>query len=120
VTPTETAAVRAALADEKSRTERRLASLTRDHAGIVAASVDSNADDEHDPEGSTIAFERSQVSALAAQARAHLLELAAAEQRLHDGSYGRCESCGDPIATGRLEARPVARTCRDCAELSRG
>jgi RNA polymerase-binding transcription factor DksA len=84
----------------------------------VAASADSNADDEHDPEGSTIAFERSQVGALINQARRHLAELDAAEERLRAGSYGCCESCGRPIPAARLEARPVARTCVSCAARS--
>jgi DnaK suppressor protein len=113
----------AALTEEHRRTTARLAGLTDDHAGIVEASRDSNADDEHDPEGATIAFERSQVSALVRQARAHLREVQAAGRRLQDGSYGRCEVCGAAIAAGRLEARPVARTCVGCAgqvPVSRG
>jgi DnaK suppressor protein len=44
----------AALDDLERRTTERLAALTGDYAGIVEASRDSNADDEHDPEGSTI------------------------------------------------------------------
>ena len=82
---------------------------------MIAASADSNADDEHDPEGSTIAFERSQVGALIAQAREHLAEVEAALGRTQDGTYGVCESCGQPIPSARLEARPVARTCITCA-----
>ncbi len=105
----------ALLHEQRVRTERRLADLTGDFTGIVAASESSNADDEHDPEGSTIAFERSQVGALIAQARSALAEIDAAESRLAEGSYGRCERCGGEIAAGRLEARPVARTCFDCA-----
>jgi RNA polymerase-binding transcription factor DksA len=107
-----------ALTQERMRTQERLADLTGDYAGIVEASEDSNADDEHDPEGSTIAFERSQVGALVEQARTHLAEVDAALARVADGSYGVCESCGGPIAPARLEARPVARTCITCA--SRG
>jgi DnaK suppressor protein len=100
---------------ERETATRLLASLTRDFAGIVAASADSNADDEHDPEGSTIAFERSQVVTLIDQARERLDQVAAAVQRVHDGTYGVCESCGAQIPDGRLEARPVARTCVACA-----
>jgi DnaK suppressor protein len=101
---------------ERRRTLARLARLSGDFTDIVEASRDSNADDEHDPEGATIAFERSQVSALVEQARAHLLEVAAAERRVQDGTYGVCEVCGAAIGAGRLEARPVARTCVRCAE----
>jgi RNA polymerase-binding transcription factor DksA len=107
-----------ALVEERRRTEDRLRSLVGDYAGIVAASADSNADDEHDPEGATIAFERSQVGALVEQARGHLAEVDAALARVEDGTYGVCASCGRPVDPARLEARPVARTCIGCA--SRG
>ncbi|NHA00363.1 TraR/DksA family transcriptional regulator [Nocardioides sp. W3-2-3] len=108
-------AVRRRLAEERAQTLRRLADLTDDYGAVVAASRDTNADDEHDPEGATIAFERSQVGALVRQARRHLEEIDAAERRLDEGTYGTCERCGEPIAEGRLEARPVARLCIDCA-----
>lgn len=91
--------------------------MTAEHDGIVAASVDNNADDEHDPEGSTIAFERAQVAALAAQARAHLDDLDRAVARLDQGTYAVCERCGSPITAERLSARPATRTCIDCAAI---
>nr|WP_245603857.1 TraR/DksA C4-type zinc finger protein [Intrasporangium oryzae] len=75
------------------------------------ASEDSNADDEHDPEGATIAYERSQIAALIDQAQAHLAAIDAAEERLEAGTYGLCSVCGEPIPEGRLEARPTATTC---------
>src|SRR5215218_4859694 len=100
---------------EREQALRRLAALTDDFDSIVAASRDTNADDEHDPEGTTIAFERSQVSTVVRQVRKHLAEIDAALQRLDAGTYGICEKCGQPIGEGRLEARPVARTCIGCA-----
>ena len=93
----------------------RLGALRAEVAGIVEASRDSNADDEHDPDGATIAFERAQVDALARDAAARVEEVDAALARLDAGSYGVCEACGQPIAAGRLEARPTARTCVGCA-----
>ena len=110
---------RARLEAERASTLERLAVLRADFAGLVAASADSNAD-EHDPEGSTIAFERSQLGALAQQARRHLADIADAQLRLANGRYGLCESCGRPIAQARLEARPVARTCIACASSRDG
>jgi DnaK suppressor protein len=107
--------VRERLEAERAQTLRRLINLTDDYDAVVAASRDTNADDEHDPEGATIAFERSQVGALVRDARHHLAEIDAAEARLEAGTYGTCENCGEPIAEGRLEARPVARTCIRCA-----
>ncbi|MEO5708572.1 MAG: TraR/DksA C4-type zinc finger protein [Nocardioidaceae bacterium] len=105
---------RSALSDLRRRTTERLVALTGDYDGIVEASRDSNADDEHDPEGSTIAFERSQVGTLVADARRQLAEVEAALVRLDDGSYGTCVVCGDAIPAPRLEARPTARTHVGC------
>ena len=93
----------------------RLRALRAEVAGIVEASRDSNADDEHDPDGATIAFERAQVDALARDAAARVEDVDAALARLGAGTYGVCEACGRPIADGRLEARPTARTCVACA-----
>ncbi len=105
----------ARLEEERRRTTQRLERLRHDHEGFVAASLNSNADDEHDPEGATIAFERSQVETLVRRLQQHLADIEAAEQRLADGTYGICERCGGLIPEGRLEARPTARTCIACA-----
>ncbi len=106
---------RSLLEDERRRTEVRLAALTADYEGVISASRDTNADDEHDPEGATIAFERSQVGTLLTQAREHIAEVDAALERLDAGSYGTCECCCEPIAADRLQARPTARQCIRCA-----
>ncbi|WP_219996211.1 TraR/DksA family transcriptional regulator [Nocardioides humi] len=100
---------------ERREALRRLAGLTGDFEEVVAASRDTNADDEHDPEGATIAFERSQLATLVLQARRHLAEVEAALDRVAAGTYGTCERCGRPIAPARLEARPAARSCIACA-----
>jgi DnaK suppressor protein len=100
---------------ERAEALERLASLTHDFEAVVAASLDSNADDEHDPEGATIAFERSQIGSLVRQAKQHLSEIDAALARLNTGTYGTCEDCGEAIGEARLEARPVASTCIKCA-----
>ena len=111
---------RARLDDERTRVLARLAALTDDHDSVVAASLDTNADDEHDPEGATIAFERSQLGALVRQARLHLAEIDDAVRRLADGTYGVCELCGGTVPTARLEARPTARRCVGCASADLG
>ena len=112
---TDVDAVRTLLDDKRGRASRLLTSLTRDFDNIVDASADSNADDEHDPEGSTIAFERSQVSTMLEQVRGRLVEIDAALARVDAGTYGVCERCGVAIPAGRLEARPVARLCVPCS-----
>ena len=112
-------AVRRWLATEREAAQTRLHALTKDFADMVDASASTSMDDEHDPEGSTIAFERSQVIALADQARRSLEDIDDAEARLAAGTYGVCESCGQPIPAGRLEARPTATLCIACASARR-
>jgi DnaK suppressor protein len=111
----ETAAVRAVLETERATTLARIRSMTSEYEDIVAAVTGSNSDDEHDPEGSTIAFERAQIGALVLDARAYLDDLDLAVARLDDGTYWDCARCGGPIAPDRLAARPAALTCMTCA-----
>lgn len=107
----------ARIAEERAVVSARLQSLQRQFRAIVEGSMWSTDDDEHDPEGSTIAFERATVLSLARDAEAELLELDAAAQRVRAGSYGRCERCGAEIADARLEALPAARACIACTRL---
>ena len=109
------AEVRATLVADRAATERRIEALSGDVEAVIEAASDVATDDEHDPEGATIAFERARVGALLEQARGHLGELDDALRRIDAGRYGCCESCGEPIGAERLAARPVARTCIGCA-----
>ena len=109
------ASTRNRLQADIDRVAARVGALEREYAAIVAASETANLDDEHDPEGATVGFERAQVGALLRQAREHVAELDAARQRLESGDYGTCRMCGKPIDEQRLAARPGADTCVDCA-----
>ena len=100
---------------ERESTLSLMAGLGEDIRRIVDARQDSNVDDEHDPEGSTIAFERSQSDALLRQSRDKLSQITAALSRLDAGSFDVCESCGRDIPEARLVARPSASLCVDCA-----
>jgi DnaK suppressor protein len=107
--------LRAQLEAEREAVRTQIASLDADFATIVEASAEVATDDEHDPEGATIAFERAQVDAIRTQAMLRLADLDHALRQLTDGTYGVCESCGGSIGAERLEARPAARTCISCA-----
>jgi DnaK suppressor protein len=100
---------------ERAAATAAISALTRDFDGIVEATSSVATDDEHDPEGATIAFERAQVMSLLERARGRLADVDLALARIADGSYGSCERCGQPIGAGRLAARPAARTCIRCA-----
>jgi RNA polymerase-binding transcription factor len=101
---------------ERAAAVSRLAGLQREFGSVVESARQANTDDEHDPEGATIAFERQHIAALISQARDRLAEIEAALTRLDAGGYGRCVRCGEPISPERLAVRPTASTCIRCAE----
>ena len=108
---------RARLTADQAETRREVAELERQFAAIVASAADGAAggDDEHDPEGATIAFERQHVAALIVLARAHLTAIDAALRKVACGTYEICDICGGPIGVERLAARPSSLTCVRCA-----
>ena len=103
------------LAAERASAAALIAALARDHAGLIEATESTATDDEHDPEGHTIAFERERAAALLGAARSRLANLDRALARLSDSSYGICASCHGPIGAARLAARPAASCCIGCA-----
>ena len=115
VSPGEQDALRAAIAEERRRGGEQIDALQRGFNDIVEAAELTSTDDEHDPEGATIAYERAQVWALLRQARADLAALDGAVDRVDDGTIAVCIACGGPIAFERLLALPHTRTCINCA-----
>ncbi|MGV9712747.1 TraR/DksA family transcriptional regulator [Gordonia sp. NPDC003424] len=112
-------ASREALVAERERTVELIDSLSARLAAVIDATGDEAADDEHDPEGSTLAVERGHLMAQAERSRVRLREIDAALDRLGHGAYGICETCGAPIDPERLEVLPAARLCVTCAMRSR-
>ena len=82
---------------------------------MLLSASSTTGDDEHDPEGATIGFERAQAQALLDRAIARVAELDAAVARAADGTYGVCVSCGASIGAERLAARPGTDRCIACA-----
>ncbi len=103
------------LSAERASAVARLAALQREFASLVESASQANIDDEHDPEGPTVAFERQHVAALVGQTRDRIAEIDAALGRLADGSYGSCARCGQPVGAERQAARPAATLCVTCA-----
>ena len=100
---------------ERARARLQAAALDREFAVIADAAGGPGADDEHDPEGATLAFERQHTAALLETAREQATAVDAALRRLAAGRYGLCDRCGQPIGAERLAARPAALTCIRCA-----
>jgi RNA polymerase-binding transcription factor DksA len=97
----------------------RAASLAAQVRALAEQQALTTHDDEHDPEGVTIGFERAQILGLLAGAREDIAALDRAAGRLRAGTYGRCLHCGREIPDARLEALPAAETCLDCTGTPR-
>jgi DnaK suppressor protein len=103
------------LTADREQTIRLIDSVTDEMDAFVSARRDTATDDEHDPEGPTLAFERSQSSAVLTSSLRHLAEIDSALVRMDESTYGQCRTCGGAIALGRLQVRPQAPLCISCA-----
>src|SRR2546423_15583723 len=100
--------VRERLEEEGRRARERVAALEAEFASLAEAASSAGTDDEHDPEGATLAFERQHAAALLHAARDQLAAVGSALARLEAGRYGVCEPCEQPVGTPRAGARPAA------------
>jgi DnaK suppressor protein len=107
------------LITDREATEALIARLIDDLDSFTDARKDGATDDEHDPEGPTLAFERSQSTAILEQTRQHFAQIETAMLRLDDGSFGVCATCGKDIPFARLEVRPYSTQCVNCASKAR-
>ncbi|WP_235825123.1 TraR/DksA family transcriptional regulator [Agromyces badenianii] len=119
MTPAQLERFQAKLLKERADAEGRFAEFGDVMTEVRAARSGASADDEHDPEGPTMTQEWSQRTAVLADARAELADIDHALARIADGTYGTCNKCGKRITVPRLEARPTAELCIDCARLAR-
>jgi len=109
------AQLRERLVDDRASTSLLIDQLAGDLDNFQGSRRDSPADDEHDPEGPTLAFEHSQSAAILGQTRVHLAQIDDAILRLDAGTYGVCVTCGSAIPVARLDARPYSTQCVTCA-----
>ncbi|GAB2464371.1 RNA polymerase-binding transcription factor DksA [Conyzicola lurida] len=107
------------LDDDRTETAELIIRLDADVASFHGSRAGSSVDDEHDPEGPTLAFEQSQASAILEQTRVHLSQIDKALERLEAGTFGSCVTCLRPIPVARLEARPYSTQCVACASVAR-
>ena len=113
------AELRERLVVDRAATSALVDQLAGDLDTFQGSRRDSAADDEHDPEGPTLAFEHSQSAAILGQTREHLAQIDDALLRLDAGSFGVCVGCGKEIPAARLDARPYSTQCVACASKVR-
>ena len=71
--------------------------------------------DEGFADSGQVTAERGEVEALVGSLAELLRDIELALEKFDEGTYGRCESCGEEITAARLEAKPAARLCIECA-----
>ncbi|MEF9903218.1 TraR/DksA family transcriptional regulator [Streptomyces sp. P9-A2] len=113
-TPEEAEDARTELTAEVLRLREEITSSERSLAGLMRDSGDGAGDDQADTGTKNITREHE--LALAANAREMLTQYERALQRLDAGTYGLCESCGNPIGKARMQAFPRATLCVECKQ----
>lgn len=98
------------IAERRADYDRALAEMTR----LQQSAGDGAGDDQADAGSKT--FEREQELSIANNRRDLLVQMERAMERLDKGTYGRCESCAEPIMKARLQAFPSATLCVRCKQ----
>ena len=111
-TAAELKAVRVEIETDMDRLRTEIEQAESELVGLMRDSGDGAGDDQAD--AGTKTYEREQEMSVAANAREMFLQNEHALERIADGSYGLCESCGKPIGKLRLQAAPRATLCLDC------
>lgn len=104
--------VRSELETEIERLTAEIASAETDLNEFLKEPIDGAGDDQADAGAKS--FEREHELSLVAGARTGLEQNRHALERIDEGTYGICESCGNPIGKLRLQAYPRATLCMSC------
>jgi DnaK suppressor protein len=113
-TARELAAVRDRLESEMLELRAEIATAESQMAERMSDAAEGAGDDQADAGAKT--FEREQEMALTYNARDLLAQNERAIGRIDQGTYGVCESCGQPIGKARLQAFPRATLCVRCKQ----
>jgi DnaK suppressor protein len=109
---TDATTIRATLEEERDSLRTQLSELGHGANGL-----------DYDPnfaDSSQVTAERGENEALVNKLVEGLQEVEHALEKLDTDRFGVCENCGQDIAAARLEARPEARLCIDCAAAASG
>ena len=108
-------AAREQLHAEKEAVDKQLL----DHGVELEGDESINIEDhEGFADSAQVTAERSQQITLVEQLRVRRADILTALQKIEDGTYGKCESCGPEIPVERLEAVPAATLCVSCKQAS--
>ena len=106
--------IRSELEERRDRTQERLAELAKRPERGTAQGFGKRIGD-----GTTEAVSRLTDIGVGDSLERTLARTERALAKLNDGSYGVCDSCGDPIGPGRMRALPDGVLCLACASSER-
>jgi DnaK suppressor protein len=113
----DSAATRRRLLEERERLVREIAELEASLSESLEDSSGESPYDQHMAETAGVTLDREIDLSLEENARAALVQIERALEKLETGTYGQCEKCGKPIGKGRLREAPSATLCVDCKRL---
>jgi len=113
-TTDEVGELHAELEGDAARLRREISTAETGIADLLRDSGEGAGDDQAD--AGTKNFEREHEMAIANNAREMLQQTERALARLAAGTYGVCESCGEPVGKYRLQAFPRATLCMSCKQ----
>jgi RNA polymerase-binding protein DksA len=113
-TQAELAEVRADLVVQLAELRKQYDQALVDLNTLQQSANDGAGDDQAD--AGTKTFEREQELSIANNRLDLLAQMERAIERVDAATYGRCESCGNPIPKARLQAFPSATLCVACKQ----
>jgi len=113
-TEAELGKVRDLLETEAAQLREDIGRAESDIASRLGDAVGDAGDDQADVGAKT--YEREHELAMTHNARELLTQTEQALERIEKGTYGTCESCGEPIGKARLQAQPRAILCVECKQ----
>jgi DnaK suppressor protein len=87
-----------------------------EEAGKIASDMrqDNNGDFPDPTDRASLESDRNFLLRIKDRERKLIMKVKEALDRIENGTFGICESCGKPISEKRLMARPVTTQCIDC------
>lgn len=110
----DTAHFKERLLDEQRRVQEALNYIHEENRGQLEDDREEIPSDNHPGDMATSTFDRELDATLEGNEERLLQAIDSALQRIESGTYGICQTCGQPIGAERLEALPWTTQCIDC------
>lgn len=109
------AAVEESLKQMQSELEQELAEIEEAAFNVSQSEMSGEVGyDEDYADAGSFTFEREKDLSIANNVQDLLAKISRSLEKITEGTYGICESCGQPIESARLKALPHALLCVNC------